>query len=62
MRFSMAGLVYPANLMPDPETGPGTGTDEQIARAVRHGARPDVRILVPVTPWPSYNAPTVVEP
>jgi hypothetical protein len=62
MRFSMAGLVYLANPMPDPETGPGKGTDEQIARAVRHGQRPDGRILVPVTPWPSYNAPTVVQP
>ena len=52
------GVVYPPNLTPDSETGIGKWTDEQILRAIRHGQRPDGRVLVPIMPWPSYNALT----
>jgi mono/diheme cytochrome c family protein len=48
------GVVYPPNLTPDPDTGLGRWTDEQIMRAIRTGQRPDGRMLVPVMPWPSY--------
>ena len=55
-RLPGAGVFYPPNLTPDPETGLGRWTEAQIARAVRHGERPDGRRLVPVMPWPSYSA------
>jgi mono/diheme cytochrome c family protein len=53
-----AGILYPPNLTPDPDTGLGRWTDAQIARAIRQGVRPDGRALVPVMPWPSYSALT----
>lgn len=52
------GVVYPPNLTPDPETGLGRWTDEQIIAAFRSGRRPDGRQLVPIMPWPSYAALT----
>lgn len=48
------GVVYPSNLTPDPETGLGRWSEEEIGRAIRYGQRPDGRTLVPVMPWPSY--------
>jgi len=48
------GVFYPPNLTPDRETGLGAWSEEDIIRAVRTGARPDGRQLVPVMPWPSY--------
>jgi mono/diheme cytochrome c family protein len=53
-----AGVFYPPNLTPDRTTGLGGWTDAQIARAIRHGERPDGRRLLPVMPWPSYSALT----
>ena len=57
-RIPGAGVVYPPNLTPDPDAGLGRWTDTQIARAVKHGERPDGRKLIPVMPWPSYSALT----
>jgi len=57
-RIPGAGVLYPPNLTPDPATGLGRWTNEQIVRAVRHGERPDGRRLAPVMPWPSYSALT----
>jgi mono/diheme cytochrome c family protein len=57
-RVPGAGVLYPPNLTPDPATGLGRWTDEQIVRAIRHGERPDGRRLAPVMPWPSYSALT----
>jgi hypothetical protein len=45
-------VVYPANLTPDPATGLGKWSSEQIIRAIRYGQRPDGRMLSPVMPWP----------
>jgi mono/diheme cytochrome c family protein len=53
-----AGIFYPPNLTPDTATGLGRWTEPQIARAIRHGERPDGRRLVPLMPWPSYSALT----
>lgn len=50
------GVFYPPNLTPDPETGLGAWSAEQIIDAVRSGVRPDGRELVPIMPWPSYGA------
>lgn len=52
------GVVYPPNLTPDPETGLGRWSEEDIARAVRQGQSRNGRILVPVMPWPSYSVLT----
>lgn len=49
------GVFYPPNLTPDPETGLGNWTEEEIVTAIRTGARPDGRELV-VMPWRSYAA------
>lgn len=48
------GVVYPPNLTPDPDTGLGKWTEEQLIQAVRRGLRPDGRVLVPIMPWPAF--------
>jgi mono/diheme cytochrome c family protein len=49
------GVVYPSNLTPDPATGIGGLTDEQIAAAIRQGARNSARGHLTVMPWPLYQ-------
>jgi mono/diheme cytochrome c family protein len=58
--FAMPGLgvVYPKNLTPDPETGLGAWSVEEIIRAVRQGKSRDGRDLAPVMPWHAYAALT----
>lgn len=53
-----AGIVYPPNLTPDPETGLGRWSEAEIVRAFRHGQGRDGRPLIPVMPWPSYSVLT----
>jgi mono/diheme cytochrome c family protein len=48
------GAVYAANLTPDPETGLGKWTDEQIIAAIRTGNRPDGRQLAPIMPYMNF--------
>ena len=57
-RLPGAGVFYPPNLTPDLATGLGRWTEAQVARAIRHGERPDGRRLVPIMPWPAYSALT----
>jgi mono/diheme cytochrome c family protein len=45
------GTFFPPNLTPDDKTGLGKWSEEQIATAVRTGARPDGRILSEVMPY-----------
>jgi mono/diheme cytochrome c family protein len=52
------GIFYPPNLTPDPATGLGEWSVEDIVRAVRMGVRPDGRELAPAMPWRSYAALT----
>jgi len=52
------GYFYPSNLTPDPETGLGKWTDEEIVTALRTGVRPDGRELAGIMPWRSYAAIT----
>ncbi|TMI99655.1 MAG: c-type cytochrome [Alphaproteobacteria bacterium] len=49
------GIFYPPNLTSDPETGLGTWSESDIVTAVRTGARPDGRVLVPVMPYHNYG-------
>src|SRR5690606_12073504 len=51
------GIFWPPNLTRSAE-GLGDWTDEQVAAAIRTGARPDGRMLAPIMPWPSYAALT----
>jgi len=45
------GVVYAANLTPDPETGLGDWTAEQIAHALKTGVRPNGTTISPAMPW-----------
>lgn len=46
------------NITPDPQTGIGKWTDDQIALAIREGRRPDGRLLGPAMPSRSYRSLT----
>lgn len=50
-----AGVVYPTNLTPDPDTGLGRWSDAEIMRAIREGKSRDGRVLSTVMPWPAYS-------
>lgn len=52
------GYFYPPNLTPDPETGLGEWSEDDIVRALRTGERPDGRILAPIMPSQAYAALT----
>lgn len=54
--FSMpdGGIVYARNLTPDPSSGIGKWSPEDIITAFRTGVRPDGRILQ-VMPWRDYG-------
>lgn len=47
--------AYAANLTPDPETGIGRWTDEQIITAMREGKRPDGSTIGPPMPFEFYR-------
>jgi len=49
------GTVYSSNITPDPETGIGAWTDDQIVVAVRLGRRPGGERLIPVHPYTAFN-------
>lgn len=48
------GVLYPANLTPDNETGIGTWTDTELLRVIRHGLDRHGRKRLSVMPWPAY--------
>jgi mono/diheme cytochrome c family protein len=48
------GVTYPRNLTPDPETGLGNYSAEQIVRAIDSGKRLDGSPMLPPMPWPNY--------
>src|SRR5687767_7308932 len=51
----MAWLVAP-NITPDAETGAGTWTNEQFARAIREGIGHDGRRLFPMMPYMNFRS------
>jgi mono/diheme cytochrome c family protein len=55
--FAIPGLgVFPGrNLTPDPETGLGKWTTQQIVTAFTTGVRPDGRILAPIMPYEDFK-------
>ena len=52
----LPGRIVASNLTPDPESGSGMWTDDQIARAIREGIGHDGRALFPMMPYPNFRA------
>lgn len=48
--------AHAPNITPDPKTGIGNWTDEQIATAIRQGVRPDGSVIGPPMPIPFYRS------
>jgi len=51
----LPGRIVAPNLTPDPETGAGRWTDDQLARATREGVAHDGRALFPLMPYTHYR-------
>jgi mono/diheme cytochrome c family protein len=51
----LPGKVYAPNISPDPETGAGNWSDDQLARAIREGIGHDGRALFPLMPYPDFR-------
>jgi hypothetical protein len=51
----LPGRVVTPNLTPDPETGAGNWTDDQLARAIREGISHDGRTLFPMMPYSYFK-------
>jgi mono/diheme cytochrome c family protein len=49
------GDVVAPNITPDKETGIGTWTDDEIARAFQEGVDKDGRALFPIMPWMNFR-------
>jgi mono/diheme cytochrome c family protein len=49
------GKIYSTNITPDPQTGIGQWTEQQFARALREGVRPDGAHLYPAFPYTAYT-------
>jgi len=52
------GVFHGPNLTPDPETGLGKWSTQQVITAITKGERPDGRILAPVMPWHAFASLT----
>jgi mono/diheme cytochrome c family protein len=52
------GIAFARNLTPDPETGLGKWTDEQVITAFRTGQRPDGRQLAQIMPYADFASLT----
>lgn len=50
------GKVYAPNITPDTETGAGTWSDDQLARAIREGVGHDGRALFPFMPYLDFRS------
>jgi len=49
------GSVFAPNITPDRETGIGTWTDDEIARAIQEGVDKNGRALFPIMPYPNFR-------
>jgi mono/diheme cytochrome c family protein len=52
----LPGKLSAPNLTPDPETGAGNWSDDQLARAIREGVGHDGRALFPLMPYQHYRS------
>lgn len=55
------GVVYASNITPDPETGIGNWSPEDIVNALHTGAEPDGGQLVPAMPYMRFSAMSTKE-
>jgi hypothetical protein len=51
----LPGRIVAPNLTPDPETGAGAWSDDQLARAIREGIGHDGRALFPMMPYTHFR-------
>jgi hypothetical protein len=51
----LPGTLVAPNITPDPETGIGNWTDDQLARAIREGISHDGQTLFPMMPYAHYR-------
>ncbi|MGH9498461.1 MAG: cytochrome c [Terriglobales bacterium] len=51
----LPGRVVIPNITPDPQTGAGNWTDDQLARAIREGIGHDGRALFPMMPYENFK-------
>jgi len=51
----LPGKIVAPNITPDPQTGAGTWTDDQLARAIREGVGHDGRALFNMMPYQHYR-------
>src|SRR5271168_2286313 len=49
------GVIYSANITPDPKTGIGAWTEKQFGRALREGIAADGTHLYPALPYTAYT-------
>lgn len=54
-KWGMPGKLCMSNITPDEETGIGSWTDGEIARAIREGVDKDGRVLFPMMPYTYYR-------
>ncbi len=53
--IGLPGKIYAKNITPDPETGIGTWTDDEIIRAITQGINKKGDTLFPIMPYPHLN-------
>jgi hypothetical protein len=51
----LPGRIVAPNLTPDPETGAGRWSDDELGRSIREGIGHDGRALFPIMPYPHYR-------
>ncbi len=49
------GTTYARNLTPDPETGLGNWSEDDIVKALRTGQRADGSVVLPPMPWQMFS-------
>ena len=52
----LPGQIIAPNITPDQETGAGTWSDDQLARAIREGVGHDGHALFPFMPYPDFRS------
>lgn len=55
MKYDNPGIIFPPNLTPDPETGIGRWSDDEIVSAIRHGLDRQGSKLIKAMPWLVYE-------
>jgi len=54
--LGLPGRIVASNITPDPQTGAGSWTDDQLARAIREGIGHDGRTLFPIMPYARFHS------